>query len=185
MYFKFKGEVVEDSSVWMVSHTLSTKIRGWCGDSSLPEGIREVFLERVSALTRFPGSSLIHPRKSCKFRFEYPTEGLGSVRRNIRLLIGEAWDHESPSDSKNVLHVDGARFPPKCKPIHARVARERQTSTWLGLCLDFVRVEIRANQLRIFDVRTAFVPQPKTPCECVHRMPDLLDPPENEPVNRA
>ena len=83
--------------MWMVSHTLSTKIRGWCGDSPLPEGIREVFLERVSALGRFPESSLIHPRKSCKFRFEYPTEGLGSVRRNRRLLIGEAWDYESLS----------------------------------------------------------------------------------------
>ena len=98
MYFKFKGEVIEASPMWMVSHTLSTKIRGWCDDSPLPEGIREVFLERVSALGRFPESSLIHPRKSCKFRFEYPTEGLGSVRRNRRLLIGEAWDYESLSD---------------------------------------------------------------------------------------
>ena len=151
----------------------------------MAEGIREAFLERVSALGRSPESSFIHPRMLSKFRFEYPTEGLGSVRRNRRLLIGEAWDHESLSDSKNVLHVDGARFPPKCKPIHARVVREGQTSTWLGLCFDFVRVEIRANQLRIFDVRTAFVPQPKTPCECVHRFPDLPDPPENEPVNKA
>lgn len=46
---------------------------------------------------RIPLVCPIHPRKSCKFRSEYPTKGVGSVRRNRRLPIREAWDYESIS----------------------------------------------------------------------------------------